>query len=152
MQGDCEALFQEDAAAGLTPVGDLAPRQCVLSLTARLVVLFDHAPGLWLDNLALRFAGEEIARPLVDSRPFFEGNPQFLGAGALWLTNVSVVAGGAIAGVDVFGSTLFASGVLLSLVLCRMCHSFAVSLSLPFSFFRSTPFVQAVTSSVLRTG
>ena len=103
MQGDCAAPFKGGSDG--PPVGDLAPRQCVLSLTARFVFLFNHAPGLWLDNLALRFTGTTEIGNLVDSTA----------STGLWLTGVAVAGGGLAPGVAVFGTTtLFASGVLPS--------------------------------------
>ena len=92
------------------PVGDLAPRQCVLSLTAPFVFLVDHAPGLWLDNLALRYTGATDVGPLVHSiAPTASPGP-----GALWLTDVVVVGNGLAPGLDIDFSSLFASGALLN--------------------------------------
>ena len=110
MQGDCAAPFQ--GGSGGPPVGDLAPRQCVLSLTARLVFLFNHAPGLWLDNLALRFtATNEVFNLVVSTASPAAAST---GEGALWLTGVAVAGGGLAGGVCATGSTLFASGALPS--------------------------------------
>ena len=116
VQGDCAAPFQGGSAG--PPVGDLAPRQCVLSLTARLVDLSNHAPGLWLDNLALRFTGTTENFSLVDSGA--SSAAASTGAGALWLTGVTVAGGGLAQGVLVSGTTLFASGALPSCA-CAAC-------------------------------
>ena len=107
VQGDCAAPFQGGSDG--PPVGDLAPRQCVLSLTERFVFLRDHAPDLWLDNLALRFTGNNRILPLVGSASI---SPTSLGA--LWLTGVVVAGGGLAQGARVDRSTLFASGALPS--------------------------------------
>ena len=121
MQGDCAAPFQGGSDG--PPVGDLAPRQCVLSLTARLVQLIDHAPGLWLDNLALRFMSTSGVFGLVRSVLSAEAST---GAGAIWLTGVAVAGGGLAAGVRVGGATLFASSALPSCA-CTACGRRAVS-------------------------
>ena len=110
VQGDCAAPFQGGSSG--PAVGDLAPRQCVLSLTAGLLLLFDHAPGLWLDNLALRFTGTTDVFTLVTS--VTSSTAASAGEGALWLTSVAVAGGGLAAGVLVETSTLFASGALPS--------------------------------------
>ena len=107
MQGNCATPFQGGSDG--PPVGDLAPRQCVLSVTARLVNLADHTPGLWLDNLALRFTGTSSFFGFLAWSASLEASP-----GALWLTGVTVAGGIVASGASIDGTALFASGALLS--------------------------------------
>ena len=108
----CVRARARATGSGPAGLGDIAPRQCVLSLTARLLRLDDHAPGLWLDNLALRFTGTTEVASLVFSA----------GEGALWLTGVAVAGGGLAPGVRVVRPTLFASGALPSCARAAACR------------------------------
>ena len=119
VQGDCAAPFQ--GGSGGPPVGDLAPRQCVISLSAGLVGLDDHAPGLWLDNLALRFTGTTAVLSLLRSFASSTADTS-AGEGALWLTGVAVAGGGLAPGVRVVRPTLFASGALPSCARAAACR------------------------------
>ena len=105
LQGDCAAA--PPTVANGPPLGDVAPGQCVLNVTAGLIVDRTAGKQLWLNNLLVRFADTETVAHLMRLDASEGTEPA-----GLWLTHVTFVGGGLAYGVSVTNATLFAAGAL----------------------------------------
>lgn len=112
-----------DGARGLNS-GELAPGQCVLTVTAGLLSDDTRLKQLWIDNLRVQYVRASSATLLTWKETY---------SGTLWLTNTTLAGGGLARGLDIGNrAASFAAGaraatlalVLMSFVLLTAIASF----------------------------